>query len=291
MRNTLTVMSALAVASSPAFALESATTGGSQATQATVGAINSKVDTSVAALQAQNNAMMKCMSQRKFYAPSDPKKDSDGCVGVGDYDLNMASGSNVNMVNGRVTGNNNADVGLSVGGGASNDWVSKIYGNGYGLYVQGTQQAFAAYNTGSTNWTAVIYGGASPYGLYIYNAANNAQLCLNGKCTTSLPSNGYYTFINAYYGGSMSRTNSSGRGVMVMSWYGLNPYCGGAGPNHTNLQGYVNGSIVAYEANASDDRSKIASITFYVPNGSTYAIYSQPYACGSGYFYVSEAVI
>jgi hypothetical protein len=256
-----------------------------------VGVINSKLDTSVAALQARLDKMEACEAQRKFYAPADPKKDANGCVGVGDYDLNMVSGSNVKLADGEVIGKKTGAKGLDIQGGASNDWVANVTGNTYGLTTAGSQQAFQAYNTGTTNWTAVIYGGASPYGLYIYNAANNAQLCLNGKCTTSLPSNGYYNFKSAYYGGSMSRTNSYGRGMMVMAWYGLNPYCGGAGPNHTNMQGYVDGGIVAYGANASDDRSKIASITFYVPNGATYAIYSQPYNCGGGYFYVSEALI
>jgi hypothetical protein len=97
MRNILTVMSALAVASSPAFALESATTGGSQATQATVGAINSKVDTSVAALQtniaalqaniaalqARLDKIAACEAQKKLYVPADSSADANGCVSVG----------------------------------------------------------------------------------------------------------------------------------------------------------------------------------------------------------------
>jgi hypothetical protein len=120
MRKVLAMTLALALASGMASALETATTG-SQATQATVGAINSKVDTGLAALQAQNNAMMKCMSQRKFYAPSDPKKDSNGCVGVGDYDLNMASGTNVNLANGLMNG------------ASAGSWAGSFYGSSSGM--------------------------------------------------------------------------------------------------------------------------------------------------------------
>jgi hypothetical protein len=192
MRNILTVMSALAVASSPAFALESVTTG-SQATQATVGAINSKVDVTNNFI----NSMMKCNAARKFYAPSDPKKDSDGCVGVGDYDLNMASGSNVHLANGQVVGTQ-----------TTAGWAGSFAGP-YGVYAQSPNYSLYAYNTGNNNWTGRIDSNSSPYGLYVHTATsgayglyidnpnNNAQLCLNGNCTTALPRMGSYTWPNS----------------------------------------------------------------------------------------------
>jgi hypothetical protein len=272
MRNLLATTLALALASGSASALEAATTG-SQATQATVGAINSKVDVTNNFI----NAMMKCNAARKFYAPSDPKKDSDGCVGVGDYDLNMASGSNVSLADGQVAG--------KAGSGWSGNFqgASGIYGfgnNGYGLQA------------GSANtWAAVFTGVGSAGGVYIQNGNNNAKLCLNGSCATSLPSNGYYTIISGYYYSSMSRTNSSGRGMMVMASGGNNPYCYGNYANSYNLNGYVNGSWVTYASDANIEYSKAGHISFFVPNGSNYTVTSAPYGCGVGYFYVSEALI
>jgi hypothetical protein len=70
MKQTSLRLSALAILAygalaNPAHALEAATTG-SQATQATVGALNSKVDTSIAALQAQIGGMTYCNTIRKF---------------------------------------------------------------------------------------------------------------------------------------------------------------------------------------------------------------------------------
>jgi hypothetical protein len=184
--------SALAVAAcgalvNPAHALEAATTG-SQATQATVGAINSKVDVTNNFI----NAMMKCNAARKFYAPSDPKKDSDGCVGVGDYDLNMASGSNVNLANGLMKG---AQTGTS-------DWTGTFSGPSLGVLGKGGSYGVYGYASGSnsgdsvgvygyaatsTGWGGYFYSPASGGGgVMIYNANNNARLCLNGSCTMSV---------------------------------------------------------------------------------------------------------
>lgn len=197
MRNILTVMSALAVASSPAFALESVTTG-SQATQATVGAINSKLDTSIAALQAQIGGIVYCNTIRKFYAPGDPKKDANGCVGTGDYDINMANGANINLAGGQVkgaysvanqyggdfTGNTHGLVGraasygvvgygsVGVQGQTVSGWG--VYGlatgnGGYGIYGQGT----------GTSWGGVFRG--ANYGVYgegpVYGVYSNGPLC------------------------------------------------------------------------------------------------------------------
>jgi hypothetical protein len=233
---------ALAVASGSASALESATVG-SQATQATVGVINSKVDTSIAALQAKLDKMSACEAQRKFYAPSDPKKDANGCVGVGDYDLNMAGSSNINLVNGRVygkqsgannwaglfygptgnyggvygTGDTYGVYGYAPGPGSASATVFGVYGgtttgygvtgvstnnvgvrgasdNGWGGYFTGASGMYSygsngyGLEAGSTNsWAGVFDGVGSAGGVYIRNGNNNAQLCVNGSCTTSMP--------------------------------------------------------------------------------------------------------
>jgi hypothetical protein len=250
MRNTITMTLALALASGSASALEAATTG-TQATQATVGAINSKVDTSIAALQAQLTSFTYCSSIRKFYAPSDSKKDAKGCVGIGDYDLNMASASNVNLANGRLYSTNSASSnwgGLfygpaDYGGVYGQAGIYGVYGyatgNGYGVlgnatansggvggYFTGGNSGVRAYgnvygvigeasgtgavgvrgNAANTNgwagyftgyygvyaqsdstWAGEFYGyGSGTGGVYIGNSYGNAQLCLNGQCTTSL---------------------------------------------------------------------------------------------------------
>ncbi|WP_157043699.1 hypothetical protein [Nitrobacter hamburgensis] len=334
---------ALALASGSALALEAATTG-SQATQATVGVINSKVDTSIAALQSRLDKMEACEAQRKFYAPADPKKDSNGCVGVGDYDLNMASTSNVNLANGRVYSTNSASNnwgGLfygpsNYGGVYGQAGIYGVYGNatgnGYGVIGNATADSggiggsfyggnsgvraygaaygvlgnatngWAGYFTGTYGvvgisngagtWGVESYGYGSGAGsVYIGNDKGDARLCLNGSCTTSLPSAGYYTLISSGYRGSMSRTNSSGRGMMVMASGGLNSSCGGNYANPSNLNGYVNGNWVTYSNDNNIEMGKGSQLTFFVPPGSYYSVTSSPYGCGNGYFYVSEAVI
>jgi hypothetical protein len=169
-----------------ALALESATTG-SQATQATVGAINSKVDTSIAALQAQIGGIVYCNSVRKFYAPGDAKKDTNGCVGVGDYPLAMASPNTITTING-------------------------------GIDVTGAP-ALHLTNNGNGNWTQSIDAGAGPYGLkitgansfyglYIDTPAHNGLLCVNNLCsrrgfggTFTWNNNGYCYRANPETGG------------------------------------------------------------------------------------------
>jgi hypothetical protein len=127
----------LAVPSS--YAVEAVTTG-SQATQATVGVINSKVDTTNNFI----NSILQCNALRKFYAPSDAKKDVKGCVGVGDYDLNMASTSNINLANGQVVGaqtNGGITYAATINGavsglhaiGVTRGILSEATGNGYGV--------------------------------------------------------------------------------------------------------------------------------------------------------------
>lgn len=191
MRKIFLMTVALALTSGSALALESATTG-SQATQATVGAINSKVDTSIAALQAQLTSFTYCSSIRKFYAPGDPKKDANGCVGTGDYDLNMASTSNINLANGRVYGTNSASSnwgGLfygpaDYGGVYGQAGIYGVYGyatgNGYGVVGNATANSggiggsFSGGNSGVRGYgpTYGLYGSSASYGVYGYSPSN-----------------------------------------------------------------------------------------------------------------------
>jgi hypothetical protein len=238
MRNIFVMVLALAVASGSALALEAATTG-SQATQATVGAINSKVDVTTNFI----SSIMKCNAVRKFYAPSDPKKDSDGCVGVGDYDLNMASGSNINLANGQVSGT------LA----AASQYMNYFTGNGFGLRSQASTYGVVGVATGNPSgdtvgvygytstagWGGYFYSPASGGGsVMIYNAASNAKLCLNGTCVLGLHDwGGDYSYVygtftgvssgcspNPYTGacscpsGYQARGNISGQGYYYREW-------------------------------------------------------------------------
>ncbi|HCT2590507.1 TPA: hypothetical protein OTS01_004645 [Escherichia coli] len=59
--------------------------------------------------------------------------------------------------------------------------------------------------------------------------------------------------------------------------------------NPAKLQGFVNGSQVAVNANNNPDYAKTVFITFAVPSGSSYQITSYPtenHACGQGNFSV-----
>jgi hypothetical protein len=186
MRITASVTLLLVLTSGSAFALEAVTTG-SQATQATVGAINSKVDTTNNFI----NAIMKCNALRKFYAPSDAKKDANGCVGVGDYTLPMIAGSDITLADGsvnavgdiaavhaKVSGNGNAVIGdatANIGGiggsfSGGNSGV-RASGTAYGLLANATT-GYAVYGSSANNiggyfsGTYGTYGQGSLYGMY-----------------------------------------------------------------------------------------------------------------------------
>jgi hypothetical protein len=140
-----------------ALALEAATTG-TQATQAVVGAINSKVDTSIAALQAQITGIVYCNSIRKFYAPGDAKKDSNSCVGTGDYDLNMASGSNVKLADGQVVGTQGANDSNGVLINANGSNSNGIYGAASGGGSSGVRGSSSSYWGGAFQGASGVYG-------------------------------------------------------------------------------------------------------------------------------------
>jgi hypothetical protein len=252
MRNLLATTLALALASGSVSALESATTG-SQATQATVGALNSKIDMLAAQLQASNN----CNAQRKFYAPADPKKDANSCVGVGDYDLNMASTSNINLIDGVVsstrvaanqyagyfTGNTHALrgqantyglVGVATGTGGVGIRGDASATNGWGGYFTGYYGVVGISNGGI--WGVESYGYGSGTGsVYIGNDHGNAQLCLNGICTTA---------VGHAWGGDYGTQYGNGWSPPGFCDY-ANPYTGGCScPPGYNVTAHETGQEV-----------------------------------------------
>lgn len=221
------------------FALESSTVGTGQAAQASVDAVNMKLESAVAALTAKLNQIMACNTARKFYAPSDTRKDVNNCVAVQDYDYTAtnnsgvyANGSRNNDFMGRFVNNgtgttNNHGVlgqssnnGVGVYGLSSTNWSGAFDGGttGYGVLGQGqhgvygistANGGYGVYGTTTINngWAGVFNSGSSTGGVSIDNTAHNANLCLNGTCTTSLSASsspngiiwgGY--FINGNYG-------------------------------------------------------------------------------------------
>jgi hypothetical protein len=177
----LTVLATLATGAVtvPTYALESVTTG-SQATQATVGAINSKVDASVAALQTKIDGITYCNTIRKFYAPADPKADVKGCVGVGDYQLTMNNTAGINTTGGQIAvssanspslvlGPNTWGQSLEVGGWRSGSYASVMASDGNlhldalgGHYIYLNYYANTPVYVGPSGGAA-IYAGAFYY--------------------------------------------------------------------------------------------------------------------------------
>jgi hypothetical protein len=97
-------LSILAGALAPlsATALETSVNSGPQAAQAAVSSINTTVNGGLAALQAEINLANACGAQPRFYAPSDPLHDANGCLGVGDYPLAMNNTSYITTNNGNI---------------------------------------------------------------------------------------------------------------------------------------------------------------------------------------------
>jgi hypothetical protein len=235
LRSSLGMVTALAViCTNQAYAVEGATTG-SQATQATVGVLDSKINVT-------NNfvtSIVKCNAVRKFYAPSDPNRDGNNCVGIQDYPLTMNNTSSLGTSNGplvvttqsnpattwaAVINNTQAgDYGLlaygkggpGLYGESTSNWGGAFSGAGgvqasgsnspgvqgnstgnWGGYFTGADGVLAsglyglqAY--GSGQWAGYFNSTSTNLGVYISNNANNAQLCLNGSCVTSLNASGH----------------------------------------------------------------------------------------------------
>lgn len=207
-----------AVSFPTASALESSTVGDNQGTQAVVSTVNMKVDALAAAVSETIGPIVTCNKARKFYAPADPRKDANGCVGIQDYDYTGTNNSLVNMSGSR----NGEFVGRFINSGTGTTYNHGVIGqsgnNGYGIYglsstgwggvfdggttgygvlgqgqhgVYGVSTANGGYGvygttTISNGWAGVFNSAASTGGVSIDNITHNANLCLNGVCTTSL---------------------------------------------------------------------------------------------------------
>lgn len=172
----------------PASALESAALGDVHGTQAATMSLEMKVDAmaamvsnTLATVSATLDNHATCNRARKFYAPADPKKDANGCVGIQDYDLTMSNPANIVLANGAVSANgyiySSAEAG-SYGQTFLARWgLANTTGN---IYVEPKPAGFLYLvpSDWSTNLTTVVYG----------------KLCLNGTdaahCVTSLGGDG-----------------------------------------------------------------------------------------------------
>jgi hypothetical protein len=207
-------------------AMEASASGNTQAAQSAVTAINSKLDSSLAALQVMITGMQNCSAQRKFYAPGDARRDANNCVSQGAYELadtgvdsgdpgqfRMPAGSYGTFW--RNDGGNTylllTNAGDQYGGwnGLRPFYVNDASGSvnvGQGLTVTGGLTT----NTNDGTWALVGNAFGSGVGVYGY-AANNWS--------------GYFTGLDGAYG-----QGTSGPGVQGSSasnWGGL--FSGGAG--------------------------------------------------------------
>ncbi|MDZ7004201.1 prepilin, shufflon protein A [Escherichia coli] len=109
--------------------------------------------------------------------------------------------------------------------------------------------------------------------------------CQSGVWKSLGTTNGTYTNLGSH-SGSFSGSNN-GTGTLFVYASGGNG--GSSCANPAKLQGFVNGSQVAVNANNNPDYAKTVFITFAVPSGSSYQITSYPtenYSCGRGNFSV-----
>lgn len=90
-------------------------------------------------------------------------------------------------VQGNATGSGNGVLGTS-----TNGWAGNFQGN-YGVYGQSS----------SGGWAGMFNSQDSQNGVYIDNTAHNTQLCLNGNCTTSLPTHAF----GGFWAGHCASTN------------------------------------------------------------------------------------
>jgi hypothetical protein len=205
-------------------ALESSASGSTQAAQSAVTSINSKLDSSLSALQVMITGMQNCSAQRKFYAPSDGRRDASNCVSLGSYEFsdngtNSGDSGQLRMVAGNSgafwrNDATNTYLLLTNAGDPNGSWngLRPFYvtnGSGYvnmnqGLGVTGGVTT----NTNDGTWALVGNAYGSGVGVYGY-AANNWS--------------GYFTGLNGVYG-----QGTSGIGVQ--------------GSSAGNWAGYFNGS-------------------------------------------------
>lgn len=208
-------------------ALESSASGGTQAAQAAVSTVSMKIDNTNAVVQS----IISCNASRKFYAPADPKKDANGCVGIGDYQLTMASPNGLNLANGQIAADNSnpsnlwtsyftsatygggyfsgpgigvyglSPNGQGVYGASTNNWAGYFEGaagTGFGVYASGAYGVYGV-STGA-GYAGYFNSGASTNGVSIFNNAGNARLCLNGTCVSNVGISCNFSGSRAIYG-------------------------------------------------------------------------------------------
>lgn len=287
MRTTFAMLLALATASGSAWALEASVGGGPQAAQAAVSSINSKLDTSLAALQAQITGFTYCSSIRKFFAPADPKKDANGCVGTGDYDLNMASDSSINLADGQARGYRSAG---STYAGYFTGSTHGLYANGnaYGLVGYGATGAgvegdsvsgYGVYGSSTNTWggvfTSTNYGGAygQGAGYGVYGVATGNGYGVYGAATANAGG----------IGGSFSGYNSGVRGYgNTYGIYGESSSYGVYGSSPSNY-GVFGSSSSGYGVRGVSNASwgGVFSGSYYgvLGSGTTYGVYSDGPLC------------
>ncbi len=126
---------------------------------------------------------------------------------------------------------------------------------------------------------------ADTTGLLAHDSTGATLSCQSGVWKSLGTTNGTYTNLGSH-SGSFSGSNS-GTGTLFIYASGGNG--GSSCVNPAKLQGFVNGSQVAVNANNNPDYAKTVFITFAVPSGSSYQITSYPtenHACGQGNFSV-----
>ncbi|WP_115763652.1 shufflon system plasmid conjugative transfer pilus tip adhesin PilV [Escherichia coli] len=126
---------------------------------------------------------------------------------------------------------------------------------------------------------------ADTTGLVAHDSTGATLSCQSGLWKSLGTTNGTYTNLGSH-SGSFSGSNN-GTGTLFVYASGGNG--GSSCVNPAKLQGFVNGSQVAVNANNNPDYAKTVFITFAVPSGSSYQITSYPtenYSCGRGNFSV-----
>jgi hypothetical protein len=213
-----------------AHAIEASAVNGPQAAQAAVTTMNNTTTASIVALQAELTGFTYCSNVRKFYAPTDPLKDANGCVGIQDYPLTMnnTTGQIVASFNGNsnyaLTGNANAG-GAGVAGNAPNNWGG-VFSGQYGVYGTATA-GYGVQGSSSSNWSGFFNGSSGVYG------AGAAGYGVQGSSTNNW--GGVFSGVSGVsangtngIGVQANSTNSYGvLGVSTNSWAGI--FSGAAG--------------------------------------------------------------
>lgn len=273
-----------AVSFPTASALESSTVGDNQGTQAVVSTVNMKVDALAAAVSETIGPIVTCNKARKFYAPADPRKDANGCVGIQDYDvattnssLVNASGSRSNEFMGRYI-NSAASLGYGVMGQSTSNGYG-VYGlsttswsgvfdggtTGYGalgqgvigIYGVGTAGAsYGVYGTTtlSNGWAGVFNSGASTGGVSIDNTTHNANLCLNGVCTKSLGTGKAPTLIDV----TNNDVNNGGGAPCATAGNNLTLWMLNCGSRACKQRGYTSGFVSEYQGYALNGYAQLS---------------------------------